>query len=196
MIAVAWRRLSKAVLAGLLAVPLVCGAAPAAADGSSSPALVGPLLRTTLVVRDLDGAVRLFRDLLGLSVAIDLEIEGEEVNALLGTEGRRMRIVIFDVDGTPTGRIAVMAYHDPAPPLPAASAGPVDVGSVVLVLGTTDIDLAHARIREAGYPVVSEPRVVFQRPELAVQSREMMFIGPEGVVINLLQRGTPSAAAP
>ena len=162
-------------------------------DGREQGGIVGPLLRTTIVVRDLEPALRLFRDVLGLNIAVDLSLEGEEVNRLLGVHDRKMRIVIFDADGSAIGRVAVLAYDGQDTVEPAPQANGVEAGAVVLVMSTKDIDLAYQRVRDAGYTIVSPPRVIFDRPDMVVQSREMMFIGPEGVAINLLHRGLPAS---
>lgn len=182
-------------LATLLASILCIAVAPPL-RAEDDVQLAGPLLRTTLVVRDLDAAARLFRDVLGMRVAVDIGIDGPAVNALLGTRDKRVRIVIFDLDGSPTGRIAVMAYEEsgsPADSTGSAEVTSVGTGTVVLVLETRDIDQVHERVRSAGYPIISAPQVVFERPDMAVQSREMIFVGPEGVAVNLLQRGTAVA---
>lgn len=179
-----------ALLAGIL-----CFSAATPLVAEAPEQLAGPLLRTTIVVSDLDEAVKLFRDVLGMKVAIDLGIDGPAVNALLGTRDETVRIVIFDVDGSLTGRIAVMAYEGSKEALSARDVERIDPGVVVLVLGTPDIDLAYERVREAGYKIVSVPQVVLERADMVVQSREMIFIGPEGVAINLLQRGTAASPA-
>lgn len=175
-------------MAASLATVMWLGLAPAVV-AEEHDQLAGPLYRTTIVVHQLDEAVRLFRDILGLRVAVDLGIDGPAVNRLLGTRDEQVRVVIFDVDGSPTGRIAVMAYEGSKRATAREEVTTIDPGAVVLVLGTPDIDEAYERVRAAGYTIVSAPQVVFERPDMVVQSREMIFMGPEGVAINLLQRG-------
>ncbi len=181
----------KWVLAAMLAtgpwLPL-----QAAADDA---ARVSSTLRTTIAVRDIEASLRLFRDILGLTVRRDLQLSGEAVNQVLGTSGTTSRIVILQSGDSLIGNVALLAYDD-APP-PAAPAGDLsfDVGDVALIMTTADIDATHAALVRAGYPIVSPPIVLFERPDLAVQAREMMFVGPEGIFINLIQPGVPQSPA-
>lgn len=168
-------------------------ATAAHADEEGGP-LVHGTLRTTVVVSDFERAYTLFHDILGMPVAYDLPMAGDVVNDLLGQSDKSMRIVIFDVDGTPYGRIAILAFDDAVPGEPV-SVKSIDTGAVVIVFETRHIDEIHRRVVAAGYEVLSPPAVLFPNEAMAVQAREMIFIGPEGVPINLIQRGIPKDAA-
>lgn len=180
-------------LRGLVLLSLMVLATNLYADEERGP-LVHGTLRTTLVVSDFDRAFELFHGILGLPIAYDLPMQGEVVNKLLGQTDKSMRIVIFDVDGTPYGRIAILAYDDVTAGEPV-SIKRIDPGAVAVVFETRNIDEIHRRVVAAGYDVLSPPAVLFPNDAMAVQAREMIFIGPEGVAINLIQRGIPKDAA-
>ncbi|MEO0995931.1 MAG: VOC family protein [Pseudomonadota bacterium] len=182
--------LVRCTLAAMVATALL-RPLPAWADAAPD---VSSTLRTTIAVRDLDASLRLFRDILGLTVRRDLTLSGEAVNRVLGTSGTTSRIVILQSGDSLLGNVALLAYDDVSPPPAAPSDLSFDAGDVALIMTTADIDGVHAALVRAGYPIVSPPIVLFERPDLAVQAREMMFVGPEGIFINLIQPGTPEAA--
>jgi predicted enzyme related to lactoylglutathione lyase len=190
----------KIRLQGLLAwvtIAVVLSVLPGTpqADDSADMAKVGPLLRTTIMVRDMDAALAVFQDLLGLTVFRDVELAGEAVSTLVGHENASGRIVILQSGESVVGNVAVMSYADEdageAPPYNAS----LDTGEVALIMETKDIDGIYAAAKAAGYTVFTPPMVIFERPGWAIQSREMMFVGPEGVIINLIQPGVKKSSA-
>ena len=60
-----------------------------------------------------------------------------------------------------------------------------------MVFGTNDIDNLTAKIKAAGYPIISPPVVLRENPDMEVQGREMMFRDPDGILVNLVQPGVP-----
>jgi catechol 2,3-dioxygenase-like lactoylglutathione lyase family enzyme len=149
---------------------------------------VHDLLRTTIIVSDYDRAHALFHGILGMPVDLSMDLEGETVNELMGQTGRSMRITIFNVNGTSSGRIAVLAYlDDQSEEVPAPEK--LDPGAVVVVFETTNIDEIARRVAEAGYRIISGPSVLFHREDHVLQAKEMIFVGPDGIAVNLIQRG-------
>lgn len=193
-----------ALLLALASMPIAHIAS--AKDHSEQPKetaeLVRPLSRTTLVVRDIDASLHLFRNILGMATKLDLTIKGPEVNALLGTEKQTVRIVILHVEGSEIGNVGLLSYPDSRPDSkpdlkdatiekkspPSTS---LNVGQVALVMDTHDIDAVAKKARAASYVIISDPRVIFDRPNMITQSREMIFVGPENIAINLIQQGIP-----
>ena len=164
-----------------------------ASDTPSPAQYVSSVLRTTIIVRDIQSAIDLFKDILGLQVRMDLLLEGDEVNAVLGTEGKKARIVILQSNGDTVGNIALLTYIDEIQAPEEPHNLELEVGEVALVMNTNRIDSIHETLKERGYLVVSPPRVLFREPGMVEQTREMIFIGPEGIAINLVQRGIKAA---
>lgn len=165
------------------------------ADAAPSE-LVRPLSRTTLIVNDLEKSLALFRDVLGMNIITDLQLEGPTVNSLLGTNEKKMRIVILNVAESEIGNIALLVFDDAdSEEKHQTKKLPLHPGQAVLVMETLNIDAVEVKARQAGYRIISKPMVIFNRPNMATQSREMIFIGPEGVAINLIERGIPNNPA-
>jgi len=153
---------------------------------------VSSVLRTTIFVRDLDSALGLFQKILGLKIRADLPLEGKTINEVLGTTGKKARITILQSGDDTIGNIALFTYpDDPAPPEQTHDAK-LDVGEVAVVMNTTKIEAIYERVKAEGYTIVSPPMVLFPVEDMISQTKEMVFIGPEGVAINLIQRGTPA----
>ncbi|MDH3621248.1 MAG: VOC family protein [Gammaproteobacteria bacterium] len=174
----------------LLLVAVACVANSSDAESDDNTRLVHDTLRTTFIVSDYDRAYALFHDVLGLPIDLTMDLDGEVVNELMGQTGRPMRIAIFNVDGTTSGRVAILAYLDEKN-TEAVHRDKLDPGAAVLVFETTNIDEISQRVTAAGYPILAGPSVLFPQPLMKTQALEMMFIGPDGIAINLIQRGIP-----
>lgn len=194
------RKCIKAPLLTLLAGGLLsvasCAHSPAPPPSThvanAPTALVSPLSRATIVVRDLDAALDLFQGILEMEVKTDLTIPGPAVNDLLGTQNQTIRILIMNSNGSEIGNIGLLTYVDSKSTLPPApDHKSLEVGQVALIMNTQDIFKVEKAVRAANYTIISPPMVVFERPKMASQSLEMIFVGPEGIAINLIQQGIP-----
>ena len=179
-------------LVSLVGVPLLLVSAVWANQHEATHNLIDKTLRTTIVVYDFERAYDLFDEVLNLPVVFESRLEGEAVNQLLGQVDKSMRIAIFDVDGTPSGRVALLAY-DGDIDAPEPGEPRIDPGDVVIVFETRRIDEVYERVKKAGYAILSPPAVLFPNPGMVIQAREMIFMGPAGVAINLIQRGVPGS---
>ncbi len=168
--------------------------APATAsdqNDSSAPTVTetSPVLRTTVVVQDMDSALSLFRDVLGLSVRLDLPLSGEAVSSLLGYGDTTARIVILQSGDLEIANVALMQISAAKSATSDGAASKLVTGDVAIVMETNDIDAVYARVIELGYTALTPPMVIFNRPNMVTQNREFIFRGPEGIAINLIQRG-------
>jgi catechol 2,3-dioxygenase-like lactoylglutathione lyase family enzyme len=136
------KRLLLAAL--LLAAPAVAqkpAAAGPAAAGVAAPAERVPtdIRRLTILVRDMERSLKLYRDVLGLKVNYDAEIVVSGVALPAGVPGNRTRLVLLNGNNPWVGWIGLMQYTDP--PLPESDTpwprrlGP---GGHVLVTNTDD----------------------------------------------------------
>ncbi len=158
---------------------------------STGQELVSPLIRTTIGVEDIDQSLLVYRDILGLSVWRDMSMSGPEVNKIIGTEGQDVRIVILQSGDSRVGNIALFEFSDKSDRPKPERKNRFGVGDVALVMNTRDIELIHRRVKAAGLTVVSSPTVLFPRPGWKSQTYEMVFLSPDGVFINVIQRGVP-----
>ena len=148
-----------------------------------------PVLRTTVVVQDMDGALSLFRDVLGLSVRLDLPLSGEAVSSLLGYGDTTARIVILQSGDLEIANVALLQISAATPASFDNAASKLHTGDVAIVMETNNIDAVYAKVLELGYKALTPPIVIFERPNMVTQNREFIFRGPEGIAVNLIQRG-------
>lgn len=149
-----------------------------------------PMLRASVFVRDIDESLKLYRDILGLKARRELLLEGEAVNQVLGTSGKRVRVAILQAGDTLVGNVGLFSFLDePPPPLPAPRTA-ARTGDAAFIFLTNDIHGIHAQVKAAGYSIASAPMVLFPDPDATVQDLEMLFFDRDGIGINLIQRGT------
>ena len=104
------------------------------------------LALTTLVVRDYDGAIAFFVDVLGFELAED--------EPSLTNDGRPKRWVVVRPPGAETGILLAQADGEAQ----EAVVGRQFAGRVGLFLRVDDFDATYARLRAAGVELVTEPR--------------------------------------
>jgi len=111
----------------------------------------------------------------------------------MGTKGETLRAIVVESGDGVFGKLGIYQLSAAS----VAKAGPPDlstttkVGDFAIVFTTNDIDGYTAKIKAAGYPIVSPPVVLRPNPANEVQAREMMFRDPDGVLVNLVQPGVP-----
>lgn len=176
---------------GIFAAPPLAPATASDQNDLSAPTVTetSPVLRTTVVVQDMDGALSLFRDVLGLSVRLDLPLSGEAVSSLLGYGDTTARIVILQSGDLEIANVALLQIGAATSVASDGAASKLVTGDVAIVMETNNIDAVHARVMELGYTALTPPIVIFERPNMVTQDREFIFRGPEGIAVNLIQRG-------
>jgi len=157
---------------------------------------VGPVKRVTLWVRDIDASLALYRDLLGLQVIEDKVLEGAAVQALLGLESGRLRIVHLSADGQPQGWVGLYALTGarPAPPsLPEPDPSRFSYGQSVVVFETQRMDELLNLLRKGGYRLLGAPidyvKPSGTGPTPGGRYREVIFFDPDGIPVSLIQIG-------
>jgi catechol 2,3-dioxygenase-like lactoylglutathione lyase family enzyme len=150
--------------------------------------LTAPIKRTTVVVADLNRSLAFYRDLLGMSVYYDGEIGNPGASAITAHRCNGLRMVVLQSNHPELGMLGLMQLHNPQPPLRATEwDSTLRYGETILVIPTTQMRVLYQRMLAAGIKVVAPPtRIeVPNRPEI----HEMMARDPDGVVVNLTQRG-------
>lgn len=172
------------------AIILLMSLATSSAQSAEPPIPSGeqltPMLRASIFVHDLDESLKLYRDILGLTVRLARTLEGEPVNKILGTSGKTVRLAILQSGNTLTGNVGLFSYDEGTQPPRAGTS--VTTGNVAFVFVTNDIQGIFERVSAAGYQVVSPPSVLFPSDDPAKESLEMLFFDRDGVGVNLIQR--------
>ncbi|NBC88748.1 MAG: VOC family protein, partial [Alphaproteobacteria bacterium] len=146
--------------------------------------------RTTIIVRDMEKSLRLYRDVIGLEVNYDTTVETSGVALPAGEPGATARLVLLNANDPWVGWIGLMEWVDPA--IPAGDypkrMGP---GDVVLVLNTEDVEGRCAEAKNvAGVTFTAEPRLqVYPGRDGGEDIRVIgcNFFDPDGVLIELNQ---------
>ncbi|WP_182911978.1 VOC family protein [Sphingomonas cavernae] len=115
--------------------------------------------RVTLIVRDMENSLQLYRDVVGLKVNYDAVVETSGVALPAGEPGAKARLVLLNGNDPWIGWIGLMQWIDP----PLADPGPyprrMGPGGHVIVMNTDDVEgrcAAAAKVR--GVTTTSAPR--------------------------------------
>lgn len=146
-----------------------------------------PLVRSAIIVADIERSERFYSDVIGLTeVYFEGELDGEAVGPLLGLpHGTRTKALILKSEGPSFGMVGLFEL-DPAPPTRPASEGGVQIGETCLVFYVDDLDALVQRLQDRGVELACPPLTLPIRANYT--SREMTFRDPDGVMINCIER--------
>lgn len=189
--------LAAFIALGLL-LPGASRAQPAAADKPmfQDGQIIAPLYRANLFVRDIDTALKLYRDILKLKVVSDQPWDPRARG--LNTDVAVREVVLSA--GHPTiGNLALYQISGQKEPVRAPFLEPYGhTADVATVWSTKDIWNINDEVKAAGYVVLSPPVTLLANPNMLVQSVEMQFRDADGFLVNILQGGiakdSPEAA--
>ena len=147
--------------------------------------------RTTAMVRDMDQAMRFYRDGLGMSVYQDGVMTTEGMELPTGLAGAQVRLVVFKGDDPYIGMVGALQFLDPALPDPGAATWEMGIGKVVFVAHTADAAGVYERVSDVDVQVTCEP---FTRsvPKSGgageIPMTSMGFYDPDGQLFEVNQR--------
>lgn len=179
-----------ALLAGALAI-----AAASAEPVPPEERIPLDIRRTTLLVRDIDRSLPLYRDALGLRVVYD-----ERLGGAPGPDGKpgvpTTRLVLLRANDTFIGALGLMQRLNVEPPPPKAPARPM-AGDVILVMNASDLEERFERVRKVpGVKVATEPeRIEYPAPggQGTIPVLFSAFWDPDGYFVELNKiLGTPA----
>ena len=136
-----------------------------------------------LAVADLQRALAFYRDLLGLEVEAEYQIDAPYIFAVTACEGSAVQIAYLRVPGSEV-RLELLEYQG-ATARPVA-AQPSDPGCGHLALRVADLDEFHRRLIHAGYRARSQgPVVITQGPRAG--NRALYAIDPDGYFVEIVE---------
>lgn len=176
-------------------------AAPAAAMAAPAPRAAGvevpaervptDIRRLTILVRDMERSLKLYRDVLGLKVNYDAEITVSGVALPAGVPGNRTRLVLLNGNDPWIGWIGLMQYTDPPLPDPGPYPTRLGAGGHVLVTNTDDaVKRCEMAKRVPGVTFTADARLqVYEGRNGGPPIRVMgcNFFDPDGTFIELNQ---------
>jgi catechol 2,3-dioxygenase-like lactoylglutathione lyase family enzyme len=128
-------------------------AAVSAAPVPESERIPVDLRRTTLVVRDIDKSLPLYRDTLGLNVIYDQVIGGAT------------RLVLLRANDDFIGVLGLMQrLNDPPAPIPPPEFRRAQAGDPILVFNLQDLESRFDRIRTTPHVTVADPPRLIDYP--------------------------------
>ncbi len=150
--------------------------------------------RATFFVRNQEESLKLYRDLLGLKVYFNNFWDNAGINEVMGTKGETLNAIVLEGSGDPVfGKLGIyqLSAASVAKAPPPSRSTTTDVGDAAVVFTTNDIDNLYAKIKAAGYVIISAPATLNPNPANRVQAKEMQFRDPDGTIVNLVQAGVP-----
>ncbi|MEO0981024.1 MAG: VOC family protein [Pseudomonadota bacterium] len=165
------------------------GAAPVAAE--VEPANPLDLRRTTLVVRDMETSLALYRDALGMTVEYDQELTSPGLSTRADTDGvNRSRLVLLKANDGFIGMLGLWQFldqtaHDRAPPKQAD----FTPGDIVLLFNSKTLETTFPKAAASpGVTVVGEPRERRYPSEAGdIVVMVSMLVDPDGHTVELNQ---------
>jgi catechol 2,3-dioxygenase-like lactoylglutathione lyase family enzyme len=132
-----------------------------------------------IVVHDLEGMLRFWRDVMGLQVVLDFREEGSFIDTVQGLQSVRLRMVKLRA---PDGSM-IELLHDEAHPTPPPEHNDLcDRGIRHLAFTVADVEAAWVTLRREGCTTLSEPVT-------APDGKARLFFArdPEGNLMEIVQ---------
>jgi catechol 2,3-dioxygenase-like lactoylglutathione lyase family enzyme len=165
---------------------------------TSSPGVTAPtervptdIRRLTILVRDMENSLKLYRDVLGLKVNYDAPITVSGVALPAGVPGNKTRLVLLNSNDGFIGWIGLMQYVDP--PLPDTGPYPkrLGIGGHVLVTNTDDAETRCAMAKKVPGVYFTGEAKIAEYPGRnggpPIRVKGCNFFDPDGTLIELNQ---------
>lgn len=175
------------------AKPLPAGTRTDVAVGVEKPAQTVPtdIRRTTIIVRDMETSLKLYRDVMGLKVNYDTVVPMSGVALPAGTPGAKARLVLLNGNDPYIGWIGLLHWVDPKLADPGAYPKRMGPGGVVIVTNTDDVPgKCAAAAKVPGVTVTGPPRLQIYPGRNGAPPIRVMgcnLFDPDGILIELNQ---------
>ena len=154
------------------------------------------LLRTALIVKDVDRSLR-FYDLLGY--VSESEMGGardpDKTAFPLNVKATKWRLVILVSAANPTARIGLVSFDNPRPKASRAPRRKVGLGDMVFVFNVADAQQMYERLKAAGADIIETPQVYTSKNVDAtgrpLEGHVFHVFDPDGYMIELLESPKP-----
>jgi glyoxylase I family protein len=148
--------------------------------------MLGAVAHIGITVRNMDRALRFYRDLLRLKVLGDLTIEGDEADILTREKGVKLRVAYLrsekDLKGPP---LELLHFVEPA----GDGKGPyprlTNPGITEVAFWVRDIEQTYAELGTRGVKFLSPPQLF--KLEGYGKAKAVYFWDPDGTILELIQ---------
>jgi catechol 2,3-dioxygenase-like lactoylglutathione lyase family enzyme len=170
------------------------GAAPARVSPgviASGERIPTDVRRVTMIVRDMDNSLALYRDVLGLKINYDTVVTMSGVALPAGPPGAKSRLVLLNGNDPFIGWIGLMEWLDPRLPDPGPYPRRMGIGSHVIIVNTDDVEgRCAAAARVPNVTVTGQPRLQTYPgrdggPEMRVMGCNVL--DPDGTLLEINQ---------
>jgi catechol 2,3-dioxygenase-like lactoylglutathione lyase family enzyme len=134
---------------------------------------------TGLVVADLEGALRFWRDLLGFRVEKRMDESGPHIDAMMGLKDVRVITVKMTA---PEGGMIELLHFQSHPDIPEWPGKPYSTGFTHIAMTVGNLDEAYKKLSATGVVFPAPPQY---SPDGAV--KVIYCKGPEGVLLELVE---------
>lgn len=183
----------RSILAAIAVVALLAPVSHAFAQGATMGRTVG-LLRTTLIVEDIDKSVDFYQRV-GLTKVSDISGTDSTPDGIFGADAlpltadpKNSRVVTLRSGDT--GAFVVLLWYD-RPPLPIARGNLVGlgIGDVIIGIEVPDIEAAYSRLSQIGTRFQRQPARFSQPGEgpAALSGQHMLAYDPDGHMVEIIQ---------
>lgn len=174
-------------------------AAPAkTAPAQSSPGVEKPserlptdIRRVTMIVRNMDNSLQVYRDVMGMKINYDAVVTMSGVALPAGEPGAKARLVLLNANDPFIGWIGLMEWLDPKLPDPGPYPKRIGVGGHVIVTQTSNVEEACAAAAKVPNVTMTAPLRAQQYPGRngapPINVRGCNFFDPDGTLIELNQ---------
>ena len=115
--------------------------------------------RATIIVRDMENSLKLYRDVMGLKVNYDTVVTTSGVALPAGEPGAKARLVLLNGNDPYIGWIGLMQWTAPKLPDPGPYPKRMGPGGIVIVTNTDDVPgKCAAAARVPGVTMTGQPR--------------------------------------
>ncbi len=152
-----------------------------------------PIIRTALVVNDLDAAVEFYAAVLEMVVVRHGPVEDATVFRQLGLPPGQARFAVLKSDDAApeVGMLSFLEVTEPAPQALPSPGPAIRTGEAILVLHAVDVQKIQSRLISCSADIMC-PLIDFTHPSGSVQ-REITFRDPNGVAVCVIERRVTSA---
>lgn len=147
--------------------------------------------RATIIVRDMETSLKLYRDVMGLKVNYDTVVQTSGVALPAGPPGAKARLVLLNGNDPYMGWVGLMQWVDPKLPDPGPYPKRMGPGGVVIVTNTDDVPgKCAAAAKVSGVTMTGLPREQVYPgrnggPPIRVIGCN--FFDPDGILIEMNQ---------
>lgn len=188
---------SSIAVAALLSVPALAATKPVArtnvAAGVEKPKEVVPtdIRRVTVIVRDMEISLKLYRDVFGMKVNYDAVLPMSGVALPAGKPGAKARLVLLNSNDPYIGWVGLLQWVDPPLDNPGPYPKRMAPGGVVIVTNTDDVEgRCAAAAKVPGVTMTGPPRLQEypgRNGAPPIRVKGCNFFDPDGILIEMNQ---------